>query len=258
MDIVDEIIGAVVAAGKDGIKVFELCTALKLGPKEIIRVLRPREDKVEITFNADGEMILSERDRRTSASNILVLPPEQPEYVKPPTLDDDTKLSSSYGEDTILIDRKAPMMKLHLNIDEVGGLIELLSLPAISSFLTESQRLHLLRRLSEAMPERFARILPEVQAETDLDRVRFANSMKIITSAFIEGRAVRIIYMSEDSKLTNRTIFPLAIIGVKNGLLVQAYCYLRGEYRGFRLDRIVSAVVVEAPVAEDVPPSPYF
>lgn len=258
MDLVDEIVGAVVAAGKDGIEVYELCTALNLGPKEIIRVLRPREDKVEITFNAVGEMILSERDRRTSAANILVLPPEQPEYERPPTLADDPNLSSSYGENAILLDRKAPIMNLPLNIDEVGGLIELLSLPAISSFLVESQRLQLLRRLNEIMPERFARILPEVQAETDLDRVRYSNSLKIITSALIEGRAVRIIYMSENSKLTNRTIFPLGIIGVRSGVLIQSYCYLRGEYRGFRLDRIVSAVVVEAPVPEDVPPSPYF
>jgi predicted DNA-binding transcriptional regulator YafY len=56
-----------------------------------------------------------------------------------------------------------------------------------------------------------------------------------------ERRKMRVIYVDENDRTTNRTIWPIAAAYFDDFRLVAAWCELRREYRHFRADRIRDA-----------------
>lgn len=66
----------------------------------------------------------------------------------------------------------------------------------------------------------------------------------ILCRAVNEKSRVKIAYLSKDRTITNRVIFPLRVLRTNQTFYVQAYCFLRGAERTFRIDRIIRADIV--------------
>lgn len=63
----------------------------------------------------------------------------------------------------------------------------------------------------------------------------------VVRAALERGTDVRILYMDRNGAVTDRQIRPVS----DEGSRVYAHCYLRGDKRHFRYDRIESAEEVE-------------
>lgn len=66
-----------------------------------------------------------------------------------------------------------------------------------------------------------------------------------IRDAIRNTRKVRITYADEQGRRSRRTIWPVAVAYYVQATLIAAWCELRGDYRHFRTDRIVSAKVLD-------------
>ncbi len=66
-----------------------------------------------------------------------------------------------------------------------------------------------------------------------------------IRDAIRNMRKVCITYADEQGRRSRRTIWPVAVAYYVQATLVAAWCELRGDYRHFRTDRIVSAKVLD-------------
>jgi predicted DNA-binding transcriptional regulator YafY len=68
----------------------------------------------------------------------------------------------------------------------------------------------------------------------------------LIRKAAREERKIEIRYRDEQARLTERTVWPLAIAYLDTADLVIAWCELRSDFRTFRLDRFINAAMIEA------------
>ena len=66
-----------------------------------------------------------------------------------------------------------------------------------------------------------------------------------LRNAIRETRKLAIAYVDEESRRTQRTIWPIAMAYYVDVTLVGAWCELRQDFRHFRVDRILSARVLE-------------
>lgn len=66
-----------------------------------------------------------------------------------------------------------------------------------------------------------------------------------VERAIVEKRVLRIGYVDKDDEVTERTVEPTAVLGVKLHWYLWGYCRLREAPRAFRLDRIRSARLLE-------------
>src|SRR6266478_2519777 len=66
-----------------------------------------------------------------------------------------------------------------------------------------------------------------------------------LRNAIRETRKLAITYVDEESRRTQRTIWPIAMAYYVDVTLVGAWCELRQDFRHFRVDRILSARVLE-------------
>ncbi|HUR43465.1 MAG TPA: YafY family protein [Aestuariivirga sp.] len=73
------------------------------------------------------------------------------------------------------------------------------------------------------------------------DRVNVA----LLRSAIREGRKVSIFYRSEDSRETERTVWPIAVAYFDAQRLIIGWCELRQAFRSFRTDRILTMSVLD-------------
>ncbi len=73
-----------------------------------------------------------------------------------------------------------------------------------------------------------------------VDRVNVAELRRAIR----EQRKVKITYADEQGKLTDRTIWPIAISYYEAQRLVVGWCELRTDFRSFRADRMLAAEVL--------------
>jgi predicted DNA-binding transcriptional regulator YafY len=105
------------------------------------------------------------------------------------------------------------------------------------------------RQLSAAAVSAMAKVRTAVPKGAMPDRVpsalyvprKSAGSVPFLGSTFaaIDGaRKVRVTYSDADSRVTERTIWPLAAFFWGTGWTVLAWCELRNDFRSFRLDRI--------------------
>lgn len=73
--------------------------------------------------------------------------------------------------------------------------------------------------------------------DQNINRERNSNNLSELQNALTNYSLVKMEYIDESNKTTNRLIEPIALLSTENWLLV-AWCRLRNEFRYFRLDRI--------------------
>lgn len=79
--------------------------------------------------------------------------------------------------------------------------------------------------------------------ELNLNTERTSNNLTTLQNALTNHYLVRIDYVNEAEKQSQRTIEPFALLSTDNWLLI-AWCQLREEFRYFRLDRIAKLKVL--------------
>lgn len=72
-----------------------------------------------------------------------------------------------------------------------------------------------------------------------------------VRNAIRTCRKIRILYRDEQNRRTQRTIWPIATVYYVDVTLIAAWCELRGDFRHFRAERIVSSTVLETNFAAD-------
>lgn len=79
------------------------------------------------------------------------------------------------------------------------------------------------------------------------------DAIKLSVAAVNSHRALRIAYVDVKGDNTERTIIPYRVVRASDGrTYTHAYCGLRHDKRAFRVDRIVSVVVGEKEVPDDM------
>ncbi|QCX37380.1 YafY family transcriptional regulator [Aureibaculum algae] len=73
--------------------------------------------------------------------------------------------------------------------------------------------------------------------DQNINRERNSNNLSELQFALTNYSLVKMEYIDESNKTTNRLIEPFALLSTENWLLV-AWCRLRKDFRYFRLDRI--------------------
>lgn len=66
-----------------------------------------------------------------------------------------------------------------------------------------------------------------------------------LRSAIHEARKIAIAYVDENERQTQRTIWPIAMAYYVDVTLIAAWCELRNDFRHFRVDRILSARLLD-------------
>jgi len=62
-----------------------------------------------------------------------------------------------------------------------------------------------------------------------------------LRNAIRETRKLAIAYVDEEGRRTQRTIWPIAMAYYVDVTLLGAWCELRGDFRNFRVDRILGS-----------------
>lgn len=66
-----------------------------------------------------------------------------------------------------------------------------------------------------------------------------------IASAAKKGQQVEIVYSGGENPQSRRTIRPIEALNISEMIYIRAYCFFRQEERTFRLDRILSARIID-------------
>jgi predicted DNA-binding transcriptional regulator YafY len=66
-----------------------------------------------------------------------------------------------------------------------------------------------------------------------------------LRSAIHDSRKIAIAYTDEEGRRTSRTVWPLAMAYYVDVTLLGAWCELRGDFRNFRVDRILDSRVLD-------------
>jgi predicted DNA-binding transcriptional regulator YafY len=64
-------------------------------------------------------------------------------------------------------------------------------------------------------------------------------ALRPIAEALDSRRVLRLLYCDVEGVETVRTVWPVAVIGGPRGRLLAGHCALRGQFRHFRLDRVI-------------------
>jgi predicted DNA-binding transcriptional regulator YafY len=101
----------------------------------------------------------------------------------------------------------------------------------------------LISKIAAAVPERLRPFIAAPSIGVPPSRVVAADSLDIaVTRSWIRsGRKIRIRYRDEQSRETERTIWPTIIGYAETVRLLAAWCELRQDFRHFRTDRVVAA-----------------
>jgi predicted DNA-binding transcriptional regulator YafY len=106
----------------------------------------------------------------------------------------------------------------------------------------------LISKISSVVPERLRPFIAEPSIGVPKSRPLAADGLDVaLTRSWIRsGRKIRIRYRDEESRETERTIWPTIIGYAETVRLLAAWCELRQGFRHFRTDRIVSAEFLQA------------
>ena len=95
-------------------------------------------------------------------------------------------------------------------------------------------------KLQAALPDPKKRRLENAPMFASRRDGRAAPFAKVVRSAIRECRVVRLRYGDRDGEQSERRVRPLAIWAFTDGWLFAGWCELRGDFRAFRLDRIMA------------------
>ncbi len=101
----------------------------------------------------------------------------------------------------------------------------------------------LISKIASVVPERLRPFIaePSIGVPTSLTLVADGLDMALARSWIRSGRKIRIQYKDNQSRETERTIWPTILGYAETVRLLAAWCELRQGFRHFRTDRIVSA-----------------
>jgi len=107
----------------------------------------------------------------------------------------------------------------------------------------------LISKIAAAVPERLRPFIVEPSIGAPTSQAAAVDGLDIVlTRSWIRsGRKIRIRYRDEQSRETERTIWPTIIGYAETVRLLAAWCELRQDFRHFRTDRIVAAQFLEEP-----------
>jgi predicted DNA-binding transcriptional regulator YafY len=107
----------------------------------------------------------------------------------------------------------------------------------------------LISKIAAVVPERLRPFIAAPSIGAPTSRGVAADGLDIgLTRLWIRrGRKIRIRYRDEQSRETERTIWPTMIGYAETVRLLAAWCELRQDFRHFRTDRIVAAEFLEEP-----------
>ncbi|WP_165749971.1 helix-turn-helix transcriptional regulator [Cellulophaga sp. Z1A5H] len=108
-----------------------------------------------------------------------------------------------------------------------------------SSFIKDySEAIDKIKALLRQSEKDKANLLSErTRYEQNINRERNSNNLSELQFSLTNYSLVKMEYIDESNKTTNRLIEPFALLSTENWLLV-AWCRLRKDFRYFRLDRI--------------------
>jgi predicted DNA-binding transcriptional regulator YafY len=95
-------------------------------------------------------------------------------------------------------------------------------------------------KLQASLPEPDRRKLADAPLFATRRDGRAAPITKVVRRAIREASVLRVRYKDRDETLSDRRVRPLAIWAFTDGWLFAAWCELRGDFRAFRIDRILS------------------
>ena len=107
----------------------------------------------------------------------------------------------------------------------------------------------LISKITAAVPERLRPFIAEPSIGAPASQAVAADGLDVVlTRSWIRsGRKIQIHYRDEQSRETERTIWPTIIGYAETVRLLAAWCELRKDFRHFRTDRIVAAEFLEEP-----------
>ncbi len=108
----------------------------------------------------------------------------------------------------------------------------------------------LLAKIAAVLPEEMRPFLgnPAARAVPAFDRPVDGIDATQLRAWIRAGRKLRLDYADEQGRPSSRTIWPLMIGYADATRIVLAWCELRADFRTFRLDRIVAAEFLDAPI----------
>jgi predicted DNA-binding transcriptional regulator YafY len=107
----------------------------------------------------------------------------------------------------------------------------------------------LIVKIAAVVPERLRPFITEPSIGAPPSQAAAVDGLDIVlTRSWIRsGRKIRIRYRDEQSRETERTIWPTIIGYAETVRLLAAWCEFRQDFRHFRTDRIVAAEFLEEP-----------
>jgi predicted DNA-binding transcriptional regulator YafY len=104
---------------------------------------------------------------------------------------------------------------------------------------------HALAKLSAVLPARLRERLNHavLTAKRFVPRAAPGVDPALIRRAAWEERALDLVYADVEGRSTERRVLPLSIVFMDRSSVLLAWCCLRGDFRSFRLDRIVRATM---------------
>jgi predicted DNA-binding transcriptional regulator YafY len=108
-----------------------------------------------------------------------------------------------------------------------------------------------MRKIESVLPEPLQASMLQTALFGPPGKMRYGASeqLRLLRKSISDDRWVKLEYVDAEGAFTRRTVIPLALYFWGQRWLLAAYCWLRNDYRSFRVDRI-SALNDEAPVAE--------
>lgn len=104
------------------------------------------------------------------------------------------------------------------------------------------------RRIRAVLPDDLKRALEKLPYRMPITKrsLQLSDLHTVLRRAVTEFIKLKIHYGDRDGQITDRVIWPLAIVGWTDRWTVLGWCELRNAYRNFRLDRIETVDVLEA------------
>ncbi len=103
-------------------------------------------------------------------------------------------------------------------------------------------------KIMTAIPERMRPYIVEPSVGTPPSRAQEPEAIDLadLRQAIRDGRKLRLHYLSPDGRETERTVWPVVLGYGEASRVIVAWCELRGDFRHFRTDRLMSAKVLQA------------
>ena len=142
------------------------------------------------------------------------------------------------------------MPPLMLTPDEIEAVVLGAQLVArLSDPLLANAARDVVAKIASIVPEHLRPFIaePSVAAKPADDPPTNDIEMQSLRSAIRAGLKLRLRYRTETGDVTERTVWPVVLGYAETHSLLIAWCELRGDFRHFRIDRILCAKVSDEP-----------